>query len=141
MGLTHRPPVVIKDNQLNVPVIVNNDSVPVFFTPRGTQEFEYNEVSAVGLGTVNIIQMTVPVGQEIDLSGLQVSGDNIAVYKLMVNGSDKIKLRTYYTEFNAKIDINNITLTPGEIVTIEVENKSNVMGDFNATLFYSEVIL
>jgi hypothetical protein len=116
----------------------SNNPIPVDFTTRGEPKFIYNEVSSTGLGDITIINHTVLVGTGNDLTRISCSGENIGVYRLLINDVVIDKKRSYYTDYNVKFDLNEIEITESDNVKIIVENRNSSSADFNATLYYNE---
>ena len=130
-----------REDQSAIETIVsntNNNPIPVSFTTRGESKYVYNEVSSVGLGDITIINYTVLVGTGNDLTRINCSGENIGVYRLLINDVVIDKKRSYYTDYNVKFDLNEIEVTESDNVKIIVENKNSSSASFNATLYYNE---
>ena len=115
-----------------------SNPVPVDFTSRGEPKYVYNEVASTGLGDITIIDYTVLVGTGNDLTRINCSGENIGVYKLLINDVVIDKKRSYYTDYNVNFNLNTIQITQSDNVKIIVENRNSSPADFNATLYYNE---
>lgn len=99
----------------------------------------YNEVNSVGLGDSVILTHTVPLNRWNHLLTITASGDNIGIYRVVVNGSVVWKARSYYTNFNIPItSLEEYPLEQGDVVQVIVENRTNEAAAFNATLVYRE---
>jgi len=99
----------------------------------------YNEVNHIGLGDITVVTHTVPVGKFNHLLKLQCSGENVAVYRVEVNGQVVSKARTYYTEYNTPpIDLGELQLEEGDVVEVVADSQTNEPASFNATLIYKE---
>lgn len=118
------------DGSINVNVINS--------LPDGTQLLSiYNEISSVATNlTTNILSYTIPMGSTAELEDVNVSGDNIAKYELLVNGNVVDKKRTYFGgNLNEVFDFkNSIVLVAGDIITVRVNHIRPDLGDFNARL-------
>lgn len=112
--------------------------VPVDLTDRGETKLQYNEVNSTGIETIEIINLTVPIGKGWDLQDASVSGDNRSVFTIEVNSSVVDKKRIYYTKFNTEFNFKNYGITEGDNLKIIVENKTNSAATFNANIKYSE---
>jgi hypothetical protein len=105
----------------------------------------YNEISAVPMLTATpLVTYTAPGGSFTSLQRISVSGDNIAKYKVKLNGTTIETVRTY---FGGKLDATaeftspagGLPLSPGDIVSVEVEHSRPFVGDFNGRIQVSEV--
>jgi len=102
------------------------------------KKFQYNEVSHTGLGELIVLTYTVSAGIINHLLKVQCSGENRSIYTVEINGNIAGKARAYYTEYNASIDLDGITVEDGDVVVVKVDSKTNEPADFNATLTYEE---
>jgi hypothetical protein len=91
-------------------------------------------LSVAGLATVTIISYTVPVNKIFRIKRVDFSGGNRAIYKLDINGSTASTKRLYYTNYNGDFDMENLELSAGDIVRVIVENKTNMIADFNTNI-------
>ena len=95
----------------------------------------YDEVLAVaGSSTATILTYMVPLGQTLTMRAAEVSGENVAEYTVKVDGVVKAKKRSYWGDFDRTFNLQGVSATAGQTVTIEVNNFRNSTGDFNATL-------
>lgn len=111
------------------------ETIKVEFDTSGSLINTYNELlSVAGLATVDLVLYTVPVGKTLKLKRIDFSGDNKAIYKIDINGSVQAKKRTWYTKYNDEIIFNDLILNAGDIIKLIVENKTNMVADFNGNL-------
>lgn len=105
----------------------------------------YNEISAVPMMTATpLATYTAPGGKVTSLHRICVSGDNIAKYKVRLNGDVIDTLRTYFgSSLNGIFEFANpaggIPLVPGDVVSVEVEHNRPFVADFNGRIQVSEV--
>jgi len=116
----------------------NTDPVPVTFAVKGTIKQEYNEITSSTLVSTTIINKTIGVGLGSDIISIECSGENRAVFSVEINSTIVAKNRIYFTEFNTKFNLSNLSLVAGDNIKIIVENKTVMTATFNATLTYSE---
>lgn len=112
--------------------------VPVDPTTRGTPKVIYNEVNSTGLQTITVIDFTIGLSLGVDLTKIECSGDNKAIFLIEVNSSVIKKKRTYYTKFNVDFELKEFPMVAGDNIKVLVENKTNLPASFNATLNYNE---
>jgi len=112
-----------------------NETVKVEFSQEGESLNSYNEIlSLAGMASADVILYTVPVGKKLKLQSIDFSGENRAVYSVK-NGVNTIaKKRSWLTIFDGNFLFLDYTLEAGEIIKLEVENKSNSTANFNANL-------
>lgn len=119
----------------------HSDPIPVDPTTRGEPDCVFNEVNILTDTTQTIINKTILAGTIIDLTGVHASGDNIAFYTVLINNVIKYKARSWWSDFNIKIDMNKESLVEGDNIKIIVENRTNRPASFNATLKFNEITL
>lgn len=131
----------IRPNGSAVETIVSNQTpIPVTFN-SGTIKIDYNEVNAVGLDTVTVIDKTIGAGLEVMASRVSFSGENRSIATIQINNEAIAKLRIYYANYNSAIDLNSFKLVSGDNIKIIVENKTNSNALFNASFIYSELTI
>lgn len=125
------------DGSLNVNITPSNTSARI--------ESTYNEISslAASLPTL-LVSYTAPVGKLSFLQKVFVSGDNIATYKVKLNGTVIETVRTYFGgALNATADFSDASrgklLSVGDVVTVEVEHQRPFNADFNGRIQTIEV--
>lgn len=124
------------DGSINVNVVTSN---------IGTFRSPYAEVTSVASSVLTTIQTyTVPALVNAFLQKIEVSGTNIAEYRVEVNAVIKAKKRTYFgsslnTEFIFADTGAGLPLVPGDIVTIKVIHIRPMVGDFNSRVQAVEV--
>lgn len=121
------------DGSINVNVI----------TGSGTATYRniYTEASSVVSGaTTSIGIYTVPSGKTGILQRIEVSGENIAAFKVLVNGSPIAKKRTFFgNSLNEVFEFigdseDGYPLTTGDIVLVQVLHNRPDPGDFNSRI-------
>lgn len=101
----------------------------------GSISNQYSEVlSVAGLATVTVLTYTVPASKIFRIKRVDFSGGNRAIYTLDINGATASTKRLYYARFNGEFVMEYVELTAGDIVKVIVENKTNMVADFNANL-------
>lgn len=128
---------------------INPDgSLNVNITPSNTTariESTYGEVSSVPTATPTVlVSYTAPVGKVSFLQKVFVSGENIARYKVKLNGTVIDTKRTYFgASLNEWFDFSDASrgrlLVVGDVVTVEVEHERPMVADFNARVQSIEV--
>lgn len=108
---------------------------------------KYNEVTAVANGVETVVVThTAIVGRTTYLQKVYVSGDNMAKYRVKLNGTTIETARTYFGgEIDREIPFDGdknpgLPLTVGDIVTVTVEHDRPDSADFNGRIQYLEVI-
>ena len=121
------------DGSINV--IVESSSATS--TPVNT----YNQIVAVPSGaTTQLVSYTVPVGNTAVLQRSVVSGENIARYDLLINGTIQDTVRTMFgANLTERFDFTGsgpggLELNAGDIVTVQVLHNRPTAGDFNARI-------
>lgn len=105
----------------------------------------YSEVGSVPSAVeTTVSSYTVPVAKRFYIHRIEVSGDNVAVYRVRVNGLDKAKKRTWWTKFNETFDFtcfpkSGLKVVAGDVVTVSVIHNSVSVGSFNASIQGAEV--
>jgi hypothetical protein len=99
----------------------------------------YNEVIGVVSGVeTNLISITVPVATTMRVTEIEVSGENIAQYKVKVNGNTIETARTWWTRFDAEFNFvdyeNGLLLNSGDVLTVTVLYNRPQIGNFEVTV-------
>ena len=113
-----------------------NEAVPVFEVGQpGTSLLEYSEANSLaGLSSADVLTYTVPVGKELGAFEFFFSGENKAVFRVILDGSPIAKSRTWFTRFDGRIAFKQLKVLAGSTIRLEVFNSTNSIADFNATL-------
>lgn len=125
--------------KVNADGSINADVVIVPATP-GIPVSVYNEISGVAMGSTQLVTTyTVPAGNPLALTRVDVSGDSIATFVVEFNSAVNAKRRLYYTEFNTVFEYSNsqdgFNLPAGTVIDVYVTNNSvQGAGAFNATI-------
>lgn len=109
--------------------------------------FKYNSVSAVVNGVeTTIVTHTAVGGRKTYLQGVSASGDNIAKYRVKINGIEVDMKRTFWsnglnTEFKFSEYLNQgYQLSVGDVVSLTTIHERPDVGDFNGKILYLEVV-
>ena len=122
------------------PLMDDGDSLPVHIVIGGTSKIFFNEVLSVASGSVTeIVSYTVPAGKLFSLSTVNVSGSNIASYKVKLNGSVIIVKRSWWTRFNLTFGFTLFELQAGDILTVDVTHNRPTSADFECSIIGSEL--
>lgn len=122
------------DGKFYTRVSSDGKPIPVTFT-AGTPFVEYGSVSSVANGiSTTVLSYTVPAGKTLLLSKVEVSGCNVAEYSVTINAVTKGVRRTYWGNFNADFEYNDLSVATGLVVLIKVIHNRPLAGDFDATL-------
>ena len=121
-----------------------NVSISTSSNTEGLQE--YNEISALASGTeTTIVTYVAAAGKTSYLQGVSCSGDNVAKYKVKVDGTTIDTRRVYFggdfdTDFLFSGDVNKgLEIAVGSTVTVTVIHSRPMVGDFNAKIRSIEV--
>lgn len=135
----HKFREVLDDPRLSkVAVVVEQDPsnpIPVDPLERGEITPIWGEQFSVGgLSIQTVINYTIPVGKNFKIKSVHFSGDNRSVFYVEVNSSTILKHRLYFSHFSGSASFENVNLDQNDNIKIIVENKTNSLADFNATL-------
>lgn len=115
--------------------------------PNLTGKNAYSEVLSIASSIeTTIISHTALAGRETFLQNISVSGENIATYKVKVNGVVVDQKRTHFgaglnEEFIFNGENNSgIAVPVGQTVTVTVEHSRPMTADFNSKILYMESI-
>lgn len=107
---------------------------------------KYGDVAAVASSTeTTVVSHTASVGKITYLQYVSVSGENIAVFKVKVNGTVVDLKRTYFGgPFNEDFKFdgdssNGVKVSVGDVIIVTVEHFRPFSGDFNAKILYLEI--
>lgn len=119
------------DNKVARRVLISNESNKPSYSVNPSNFFKYNETTSVTSSSTSTILSHVISG-EFFLNNIQVSGDNLGLYEITLDGQPLAKKRTTYTEYNTTFDFTGLKLTG--TIQVVVTNSSNKTSDYNATL-------
>ena len=94
--------------------------------------------------TVDLMVYLVPIGKFDGILRVDVSGQNTAVYDIIINGAPAMKIRTsYFNTFSATEVFGNgpsdaLTLNPGDEIKVRVTNLGAGASDFESRIQYLE---
>jgi hypothetical protein len=123
-------------------------NVKVSSGPATTQTVisAYNEVTAVPASSLTtILTYTASAVNDTLLQRISVSGDNVAKYQILVNGTPIETKRTYFGgSFNELFEYsigpqNGLPLGLGDVVTVTVIHTRPMVGTFESTLQVVEI--
>lgn len=122
-----------------------NTNVQVSDISGETEKVLYGEIFSIAAAIEStVLTYTVPALKSFYMHRIETSGDNVAIYKVKINGADKFKKRTWWTKFNETFDFTcfpkkGIKVVAGDSITITVLHDSSMVGDFNASIQGVEV--
>lgn len=129
----------ITDGALNVNVI----SGP---SPTQALVVTYNNDPTVITGvTSDLVSYTVPAGKQAMLTLIEVSGENIAKYTVLVNSSVKAVKRTYYgSPLNLSFQFgpgngSGLLLNAGDVVDVQVVHNQPATASFDGSIQVVEI--
>ena len=124
----------------------NPISVNVTSITNDTPINNYGEAAAVASGaTTTIVSYTVPVAKTASLERVSVSGENIALYTVLVNAIVIDTRRTWFggalnTEFNFMSTSNaGRPLVAGDVVLVQVLHNRPTIANFQSRIQLTEV--
>lgn len=120
------------------PVLADGDSISVDLTVKGLSTYFYNEILSVASGSdVDILTYIVPIAKIFHLSSIKISGSNLAIFTIKLNGSTINTSRTWWTSFNKDIPFGSFRLNAGDTLTVSVLHTRPYTGDFECTIIGS----
>lgn len=93
----------------------------------------FEQLEVAGLQTVTLATFVVTEPNTF-LNAIAVGGQNRAEFTVMVNSNKVAVYRTYFTEFNGLIELLPQALEIGDMVTVQVSNKSNSIANFECRI-------
>jgi len=117
--------------------VINSDSNPIpIDTEPGTSTIKYGELLALPKNSAaNLLTYTVPASKILVIDQVIVDGDNVANYKVYLDGAKEADVSTYWTNFEAKIPFGKVELMAGKQVGVVAQHDSiNGAGDFQGRL-------
>lgn len=120
------------DGSINVNVINSPDDPGLFIV--------HNEISSVAAGVETAV-ITITALSAIRVSKIDVSGDNVALFRVKVNGITIDDKRSYWgSGFNESFAFepfeSGLKLPIGDILTVTVIHNRPMPGSFEATVMY-----
>lgn len=111
-------------------------SLPVFISEPGEVVNEFSEISAVATSVESTIQTyTVPALQTFLAKQIEVGGDNIALYSILINGLTEARVRTNFgTHLNHTFNLDGLTLQSGDIIEVKVIHERPMVGAFESRI-------
>lgn len=123
------------DGSLNVSLSGSLASVDTVIT--GLNEYEYNEEIGVAIGAT-VTAVTYTFGANYKLRKINCTGDNLAIWTVVLDGDDIDKRRSNFTNLNCDFDYETgITMPSGSTLEVKVTNSGNSIGEFSARLLFS----
>ncbi len=118
--------------------------VEVYFAEQiYTNIYRFNQVNAVASATeTTVVSYTVPTGKTAALFMSQVSGDNIAEFRLYADSNLIHTQRTFFGDLNAtmKFELRGYELTSGQVLSLKVIHNRPMLGSFTGNLQIKESI-
>lgn len=122
-------------------VSIAGGSVSGTFTqaPSGATVVTYGTQTVAISGTAIVSTYTVPAGNPVYLQKIYLSGESIAKWTVYKNASIIMIARMTHTDFSRTLDLATgsafgVATSPGDVIDIEVENVSNSVSVFDATI-------
>lgn len=129
----HPIEVVITDGTDTVDVRPDG-SIAVSLTQGGNPKNVYNEVNSVASGVETLV-LSYTALVDTKIRQVDVSGENIATYTLLVNNVVIAKRRTYFTDINTQFLFQvGYELTMGDVVEVKVLHNRPDAASFNSTV-------
>ena len=114
-------------------------SYDVSIVPKGTNKNFYDEIAAATVGSsVLVASYTVGVGLEALLKKVYVSGDNIGLFHVKLNGNTVYTARTWWADFNKTIEIDDLKLIANDKIEVFVTNRGSMVAPFESTIGVNE---
>lgn len=112
-----------------------NEVEVTLINEQGSSLMYYNEISALAEGaTTVVLTYNVPANTLAKTKRINVFGTNMGTFVVKLNGVTVDKFSTYFTHYNATIELEDLESISGDIITIEVTNRGCGAADFNANL-------
>jgi hypothetical protein len=125
------------DGSINVNIVSSPDDPGLILM--------HNEITSVASGSeVNIMSFTAPPSSNYRVFKIDVSGSNIAQFRVRLNGAIVSTLRTYFSSslndsFVYEPFENGLKLAPGDVVRVTVIHGRPNPGDFEVTMMASNI--
>lgn len=98
----------------------------------------FNEISSVSSGSETVVATLTAGLAGTRIQKVDVSGDNVALYKVKLDGNTIAAKRTWWSNFNEGFAfesfVNGLTLTSGQVLTVTVTHNRPYLGSFEATI-------
>lgn len=122
-------------------VVVGNDVL----NPVPTQELPglapgykwenyFGKALSVATGSLTTIISKSITDTSFYLSTIEVGGENIATYSVLINGTQVGIKRTYYTYFEDSFFFGEYELSLNDLIEVKVVHNSPMMGDFESRI-------
>lgn len=113
-------------------------NVNVVFSASDGLTLIHNEISSVAAGSeTTVITVTAPPGG-YRVSKIEVSGENVALFRVKVDGTTVSNKRSWWTAFNQTFDfesfVNGLKLTSGQVLTVTTLHNRPFPCNFEATV-------
>jgi len=121
---------VNNDGSINVNIVETTSNPGLLFYT--------NEVLSVASSIeTTIITVTAPPGG-VRIEKVETSGENVALFKVKVNGVPLVYKRSWWTDFNLTFDFegfpNGLLLTSGQVLTVTCFHTRPYLANFEATV-------
>lgn len=113
-------------NPLSVVVV---DTTPVLTVT-------HNEVSLIASGVEATLLTMTAIGNPINIKAVNVSGENVALFRVKINGSTMFNKRSWWGAFNQTFEFpqNGMVLNVGQTLTITALHNRPTLSNFEATV-------
>ena len=107
--------------------------------PSGATVVTYGFQTVASAATVTLCSYTIPAGNPVYLQRIYISGEAIGKYVIYKNASVLMVVRMSPTTFSQTIDLATssafgITTSPGDVISVEVENVTGNPAIYDATI-------
>jgi len=121
---------VNSDGSINVNIVSSSDTPGLIIS--------HNEVTAVASGVETTLITLVSPSDTYRVEKIEVSGDNLAIFRVKLNGTTILDKRTWYANFNETFNFeafnNGLLLSTGQILTVTVLHTRQFVGNFEVTV-------
>ena len=115
----------------------DGETIKVEITNEGNSKLIYSESSSIAIGVETLINTyTVPVGKCFKLKMCHVSGTNVSIFKVKINGSTISTKRIWWNSWNADFLFNDEVTDAGDVIEVYVTNNSAtaMVGDYESNI-------
>ena len=117
------------DGSINVNIVTISSNPGLVIT--------HSEITAVAASVETTI-LTIVASSSYRVKKIEVSGENVALFRVKVNGGIISNKRSWWTEFNQTFDFENfengLLLSIGDILTVTVFHTRPMLANFEATV-------
>ena len=125
-------------NQLK---IYPDGSINVNFTTLSSSglDIKYNEITAVGSASETTVISFTAIGSGYRVDKIIVAGENIALFKVKLNGNTILSKRTFFGNLNEEFSFedfaNGLRMTASDTISVTVIHNRPTISNFESTIF------